>query len=498
MSDNEKKEKVVTKYDLKMQRRQAEKEKELRNKKIGKAVAIVAAVAVVALIASFPIRTFIATHEAFITVNGEKVTRAEFDYNYNNNVNRYVNQYGAYLGYFGLDVNSDFATQSYSDDMSWKDYFEQMTVESIKTSKGLKAEAEAAGFTFDSSEEVQEFKDSVKDAAKEANTSTAKYIKQLYGQYASMGRVTEYVAENAMVSAYMDQVSEGLVASDEEIQTYYEENKDDYDSVDYYVETFPAEIPEDATEEQIEAAMNAACSLADAAVDNVTENGELMLNVKNADAEYAISTWLFDENRKAGDTVVLPDEDNHIYYALGFEKRYLDEQPTANAHIIILGEDNGQSILDEWNAGAATEESFIELWSKNSADTSRKDGLYENLAADSLDTELADWLFAEGRQTGDTGYVVAESGTSYVVYYVGEGEINWKADIADILLSEAQNEYTEQFVDSVVVEDAKGNLNYLKVLAEREAAEAEGESSEETGEITEGENGEASESVEAQ
>ena len=474
MSDKEeKKEKVMTKYDRKMQRRQAEKEKEERNQKIMKGVCGVIVVAIVAFIASFPIRSYMATHETYITVNGENITRAEYDYNYNSTVNTYVNQYGAYLGYMGLDVNSDFSKQEYADGLTWKDNFDEMTVDALKANKALKADAIANGFTYDSSSEVAEFKSSVKDAAKDAGVSSGKYIKQLYGQYASMNAVAGYVGERAMLTAYSNYLSEKFTPSDEEIQTYYEEHSEDYETVSYYVSEFYADVDDDDTEEQIEEKMSEISDEALEAVGDLVVSGEYIENAKKSDVADAIVNWLFYEERQAGDQTVFPDDENYMYYALRFASRQKDEEPTANAHIIIT-QDDGQAILDEWNAGEATEANFIALWKKHSADTSMPDGLYKNIKGSSLDAELSDWIFNESRQAGDTGYISVEStGTNYVVYYVGEGDPSWKADIKSTLSSEAQNDYIDNLTENATVEDPKGNLNYLKVQAQNEAAQVD-------------------------
>lgn len=483
MSDNEeKKEKVVTKYDLKMERRRAEKEKEERNKKITMTVAGICVAAVVVWILSIPVSAYMASNGTFIKINDEKITKTEFEYNYNNEVNEYLNMYGAYASYFGLDVNSDFADQEYSDGLTWKDYFEEQTVDRMKTHKGIKAEAEASGFTFDTAEKVSDFKDSVKKAAKTASTSVGKYLKQRYGQYASMGNITKYVAEDAFVTAYMEKISDDLKPTDEEIQTYYEENAEDYDVVDYYVSEFPADLADsDFTDEQVEAAMKEAGNLADEALDTIMENGELQTDVVKSDAESVYADWLFDGSRKEGDTVVISDDENHIYYAIGFVSRHLNDAPTANARIIVTTEKSGQEILDEWNAGDATEDGFVALWKKYSEVTSVTDGLYENISEDGLDSELTDWIFAEERQPGDTGAVTVESsGTNYVIYYIGEGYPSWKADISNTLLTDAVNEYEEQFTDTVTVQDEKGNLNYLKVQAAQDAEAAEDVSGDDT------------------
>lgn len=476
MSDKEvKNEKVVTKYDRKVQRREEEKAKEAKQKKITAAVSIVAVIALVAFIASFPIRTFIAQNETFITINGEEITRVEFDYYYNNVVNDYVNQYGAYLSYFGLDASKDFSTQMYDDNLTWKDYFDEMTVENMKSTRAIKAEADAAGFQYDSASEVEEFEKSIKEAAKTAQVSTKKYVKQLYGQYASLNILTDFVAQSARNNAYYDQIAETKKATDEEIEAYYAENAVDYDSVDYYVMEFPAEITaEEPTEEEIEAAMNAACDLADAARESVDVNGELIEGETYSEVAYAISDWLFDEARQNGDTEVIEDADSNTYYAVEFVNRYLNEDATANIRLMTLGEGDGQAVLDEWTAGAATEESFAELCKKYSEDpnTSANGGLVEGATTDSLRAELADWVFAEERSVGDTTTITIEGVNTYVLYYVGAGQPEWKVNIGNVLQSENMNEYLTAIAEQVVVEDSKGNLNYLKVKAQLEAEEA--------------------------
>ncbi|MCM1091857.1 MAG: hypothetical protein NC092_05125 [Butyrivibrio sp.] len=479
MSDKEvkkeqEKEKVVTRYDRKMQRREEEKRKEQQQRKIAMAVGVVVVIALVAFAASFPVRAYLATHEPYVTINGEDITKVEFDYNYNNVVTNYVNQNGSFLSYFGLDVTQDFSTQMYSDNLSWKDYFEEMTVENMKKTKGLKAEADASGYVYDASKEIENFKTSVKEAAKSAETSTKAYIRQAYGQYATINNISEYMAETARVNAYFEELSESMKASDEEIDAYYEENKADYDSVDYYLATFSAEFPaEDATDEEIDAAMNDAYELALAAEDNLMEEGNLHTNVKQADADYEISDWLFDESRTSGDTTVIDDADNNMYYAVQFVKRYRDEALTANVRVVVPENIDGQALLDEWNAGEATEDSFAELCDKYGGSSTAKGGLIEGVAKSSVSDELADWIFADGRAAGDTGVVSTESGYTYVIYYVGQGDPEWKSDIANTLLSEAQAEYTDALAESAVVEDKKGKLHYLKVRAEEEASDAD-------------------------
>ncbi|MDE7268865.1 MAG: hypothetical protein K2N81_00145 [Acetatifactor sp.] len=471
MSDKEvKQEKVVTKYDRKVQRRKEEKEREQKRKKVNTIIGAVILVALVVFVVSFPVRTYLATHETYVTINGEDITKVEFDYNYNTVVNDFVSRNGSYLGFFGLDVTQDFSKQMYTDKLSWKDYFEEITVDNMKKTKGLKAEADAAGYEFDTAGTVAEFRSTMKDAAKEAKVSTKNYVKQMYGTYATLDAIAGYVAENARVNAYYQQVSEGMTASDEEIENYYKEHTEDYDSIDYYVESFLAETTSEApTDEEIEAAMNTAYNLADAAMITLEQTGKEITNDKYSDVEYVLADWLFDDSRKEGDTEVIEDADNYMYYAVKFTRRYLDETSTADLRVIMSQDIDGQAVLDEWNAGEATEESFAELCDQYGAVA--EGGLIEDVTKDSVSSDIADWVFADDRLAGDTTAITTEEGYTYVIYYVSQGDPEWKAEISNTLLSNAQTDYMDALSEKVIVEDKKGKLHYLKVQAEEETEE---------------------------
>ena len=99
-------EKIVTKYDLKMQRRKELKEREKREERISRITGITLVVILVCIVASFPIRNYLTLNGTYATVNGDAVTRVEFDFNYQVAKNNYLNQYGSYLGYFGLDTET--------------------------------------------------------------------------------------------------------------------------------------------------------------------------------------------------------------------------------------------------------------------------------------------------------------------------------------------------------------------------------------------------------
>ena len=528
MSKNEKvtenkeqtEQKVMTKYDRKVQKRKEEKEKEKKEERISTAVGIVFLVALVCLVASFPIRTYLATHETYVVINGEKVNKVEFDYAYNTSKNNYITQYGSYLSYFGLDTSKDLSTQMYSDTLTWQDYFEQNAVESLKQNKALMAEAKAAGFTYDTTDEYNTFKETIKTSAAAAGVSDKEYVRSIYGSYATMGRIEEYVKNDMVMNAYYQKLQEDNAPSDDEIQSYYEENKATYDSVDYRLTTIEADLPTEPTEladpveetaadttgttdgtattdttqdtayqpsdAEIAKAMEDAKVLADDAEQTVAKDGEAHENEKKSSVNYLISDWLFDDARKAGDTTIITNDSSHCYYVVAFEQRYLDETPSADVRVIIPGEDKtGEEILEEWKSGAATEDSFVELCKKYTQDTSAaaNGGLFEQVTKSGMTEELSNWIFDSSRQAGDTVSIAITDDATYVLYYIGQDQPEWKINIKNTLVSQAMTQYIDDITADITVEDPKGKLNYLKVQAE-ESATAETAAAE-TQEITE-------------
>ena len=513
--------KVMTKYDRKVQKRKEEKEKEKKEERISTTVGIVFLVALVCLVASFPIRTYLATHETYVVIKGEEVNKVEFDYVYNTSKNNYITQYGSYLSYFGLDTSKDLSTQMYSETLTWKDYFEQNAVESLKQNKALMAEAKAAGFTYDTTDEYNTFKETIKTSAAAAGVSDKEYVRSIYGSYATMGRIEEYVKNDMVMNAYYQKLQEDNAPSDDEVQSYYEENKATYDSVDYRLTTIEADLPTEPTEladpveetaadttgstdgtaatdstqdtayqpsdAEIAKAMEDAKVLADDAEQTVAKDGEAHENEKKSSVNYLISDWLFDDARKAGDTTVITNDNSHCYYVVAFEKRYLDETPSADVRVIIPTEDKtGEEILEEWKNGAATEDSFAELCKKYTQDTSAVEngGLFEQVTKTGMTEELSNWIFDSSRQAGDT-VAITVSDSTYVLYYIGQDQPEWKINIKNTLVSDTMSQHMQDITADVTVEDPKGKLNYLKVQAEESAAAETETATAETQEITE-------------
>ncbi len=485
-------EKKMTKYDLKMQRRAEEAKKDARESKVFTVVGICIVIALIALIASMPIRSYMAVHKTVCKVDGRDISQVEFDYYYSTFKNGYINNYGSYLYYvYGVDpATADLTSIYYDDTLNFEEYFQQQTVEQMRQNAALRKEMTAAGYSYDVTEDYQELNDNIDEAMKEGGMSEKEFYSANYGQYATRARIESYVKDYLEVSHYYSEIAEDYLPQDSEIDAYYAENADDYDMVDYRLVTISAEMPtaptdladegaavaEDGSytpsEKEKAKAMEDAEAEANKALETISKDGTLNERQTRSDVLYYVRDWLFDSSRKSGDTTVISSEEGKACYVLEFEDRYQDEESTVSMRAIIAEGDSGEEILAKY---AGTEESFIELVQEYSTEDNAKenDGLYEGIEKDTMEEEASAWLFDSARKEGDVTSIYIESeDMSYVFYYLSSGNPAWYYTIQSTLQSEALEAHLTEITEPISFEDPNGNLQYLKTLAAAEEAAA--------------------------
>lgn len=383
-TETEKEQKIVTKYDRKMEEKRKREEREKRESKMLRIGAIVLCVAIVAAVAGSITVSVLnkqaAVKKPYVTVGDHVVTRLEYDYYYHTTLNSYLTTYSSLLPYIGYDPEKDPDEQQYSEDMTWKDMFDQMTVGQIQQTKALLDDAAANGFTYDGTEDYDSTLASIKAGAEEKGVSLGDYYADTYGEYATESNIAPFLKDNFLVAAYYDDLMEKNAPSADEIKAYYEEHKKDYDKVDYRSFVFAADVPADEAgteasagtdgspdtdeaDKETERRMLEAKKKADAMLEQrkagedfetlCLENasGEDKENYKAEDTEYslsegktfsgtpsAISEWLYEDGRAEGDSAVIEDETNHQYYVVEFVKRYYDDADDASISNTIASE----------------------------------------------------------------------------------------------------------------------------------------------------------------
>ncbi len=472
---------VRTHYDIKMEQRAKAKQRAKREAWVWRTVGLVILAAILALILSFPIRRYIAIHETVCTIGGRDISRVEFDYNYNMVKNAYVKNYGSYLSYYGMDVNT-IEDEMYDNTLTFRDYFTKEAVERIKSTVALTTELEKEGYTYDITKDYEEYLEAMKEGAKEADLSLGEYYKESLGEYATQRRVENFVKESFLIAHFSDDKQGSFTPDDAAIDARYAEDADDYDLFDYNLIRVEAELPTEPTEladegaavsedgtytpseAEIEAAMKEAKEKADDIEDTVFDDGDVHTGERSASVNYVVRNWMVDPSRKAGDTTVIEADTTNCYYIAGFNARYQDTATTLTARIISTAEVTGDVIYMEYINGGATEETFISLVDKYSDSGTGNGGLYEGVTGGELPGDLGPWILDPARAAGDVTYYYEESsGETYVIYYVGVGKPSWYYTIRNLIESENMDAYLAGLTATVTVDDPKGNLKYVSL-----------------------------------
>lgn len=363
-----KQEKVMTKYDLKMQQRKEKEEKDKRDNLVSK---IIAAVVAVVLIGAIVISVMISVNAKKQAISGvyakvgeHEITALEYNFYYNTMISNYLNTYSAFLPYLGLDTTKDFSIQAYDENRTWKDVFDEMTVEQLKETKAMLDDAEAKGFVYETeAEDYASFQENFKKQAEAAGVSVSEYYKTMFGQYATESRIAPFVKESLHAGTYARKVMEDNRPTEDEITEKYEANKKDYDNVDYRMYSVLTNLTSESTDKEIQTAMAEALDKAETmkaerlagadfqelcdqynaqraeelgteetAEKETTENAEEESGEKNLiqGASYSAvvslyADWVYDEARQPGDIEIFADETNHKYYVVEFVARTYNE-----------------------------------------------------------------------------------------------------------------------------------------------------------------------------
>lgn len=373
--NNQSSEKKMTRYDLKMQRRREQEAREKRNKLIARCVGGGIAAIVVLVIGTSVYGSWADKHGEYIKIGDHSIKREEYDFYYALSRSSFLNTYSSILSYMGVDTSSDIDSQSYTSDMTFGDYFAEQAVSEMTTTYALLDQSQTEGFTYDTTDDVTEFETNITASAEENGLTFDEYLTQAYGDYATWDKVKSYYINYITSIEFEDSVSDGIEITDDDISTYYAENKDDYDLVDYRVFTLTADVPdvgsdsdEELTDEEQEAldaqkeeltqqAMTAASSDAQEFVSNVTDEDSFIAQCKAYDTDGSyddddaslksdiakssispteVGDWLYEEGRTAGDTTVIENTDSNSYEIVYFIDRKEDDAPTSDIRQIVI------------------------------------------------------------------------------------------------------------------------------------------------------------------
>ena len=346
--------------------------------------------------------------------------------------------------------------------------------------------------------------DTLASYAKSAGKSEGEYLKQLYGSNMTKKIFQGILKDTIIASHYQQDYIDSLQYTDEELQKYYEENKNSFDVANYEMITFngAAASTKDAdgntvqpTEEESAAALQKAKDAANAALEQV-KGGELL--VKAAKDYEPIGTyshpeagtysgdaatkWVFDESRQEGDTEIV--ENGTSIYLLVFHSRTRNDYNTVDVrHILFKVDTTGldskaedyqakleelkagkkqeaENALQAWKDAGGGEEAFAKLANELSDDTgsNTNGGLYKQVYKNKMVTGFNDWCFDESRKAGDTGIV--ENDGNYigyhVMYFVGTDDPYWMVQVRNAMTNKDYSEWSANLVKDITATENSG------------------------------------------
>ncbi len=430
--------------------------------------------------------------EIVLKIGTAEFSLNEFNFMYISTFNEvYSNLYSYYGEYISnvVDLTKPLEEQMIDDSTTWHSYITDYTTDTLTNLTSLYEAAVAEGFVLP--EEYQNDLDTIEeqltDVATQAGMTLEEYLGLMYGDGITIDTVREMTEFRYVAGAYADEYQNSLNVTDDDIKTYYEANKDTIDTVDFrYYSFFYGEgegsIAKDEAKDRadkIAATANAEEFNALAYEYSTEEQKEYFGEGKDptifpgagkGDSGIAdVDNWLFDSERKQGDTMVYLDEAYSSYLAIMFESR---NDPDYNfvdvRHVLITPEEaedgtvtdeaweaantQAEEAYAEYLAGEMTEEAFSELVKKYSKDGNASEGgIYEDVYKGQMVSEFEDWCFDETRIAGDTGIVKTQFGY-HIMYFVGEGENNLISLVKPTLINEQMNAWIEELSVNITAE----------------------------------------------
>lgn len=502
--------KKIDKKQRKLEAQRAEeekKQKENRKWKIGGS--LIAFVIAALLIFN---SSLVYNNVGSVKVGSTSYTNAEFQYYYYTSYYNFAETYSSFLSYL-IDTSSPLSSQtcSFDSEMTWAEYFEETALSTMQSVTSIYDDAMANGYEL-SEEYTAAIETDIETVTGYATaygySNIDDYLVALYGRGSSEELLREILYMNYLADEYSYSVYEAFAVETSDIDAWYEENKDTYDTFTYSYFNFSAETVEvevETTDETTgvvsvtteyqttDETMAEAKAGAEDIIAQVTDEMSLAAviegmggslfeaeGISGSSIDSTYSEWLMDDVRVAGDMTVIEVEGSG-YYIVMFGGRDDNQYNTVSArHILITAYDADEdgayseeeialaydAILEiqaEYEAGEMTEEAFAALAEIYSEDTgsNTNGGLYETIYKGQMVDGFEDFVFSS--EAGEVG-IVYNDGTYtgyHLVYALGEDDMTYHDYLGDVTL---RNEmYTEW--STALLEGYETSTNILLKMA---------------------------------
>ena len=314
------------------------------------------------------------------TMGGAELTLAQLQVYYWSEVFNFLNSYGSYASYLGLDYTVGLDTQlcgMSETEMTWQQYFLSCALDNWSAYQALSLEADATGYEMD--QETKDFLAAIPEdmatlAGSYGFTSVEELLLANFGPGVTVDTYAQHMYTYYNGFGYFEGLYNSVEFTDAEIEAYFDENAESY------------------------------------AESDVTKDSGIYVDVR------------------------------HILYVPETNGTDADGNAISTEEDWAAAEAKAQELLNQWLAGEQTEESFAELAIHNSEDpgSSGNGGLYENVYVGQMVEPFENWCFDETRKIGDYGIVKTDYGY-HIMYFVGSTDIWYHTAKSDMTAAAMEN-----------------------------------------------------------
>lgn len=406
---------------------------------------------------------------------------------------------------FDIPLSKQTTTNEDGKVVTWLDYLYDQVLDGIKSTymyynEAVKANGgEEPEITEDQKSELEDTLSQYEDTAQNYGYTLSAYLVQAMGKGVTESvfrreATISYIAQN-----YQSEMSETITDkeyTDADLETYRDSNVDDFEAVS--IRIFEAGSEDDAiafknalnsdgsnftdlcVQYSDDTAYNRSYYAQDEASTKLYATRSILQNAGYAIAtadhdhedgeehsddevlEYPGLDWLFSSDRQTGD---IYQYSTSVVYVL--QPVQIPEASSVNVrHILIAPEteddstdmtsatqeqwaaalETAEGILDEFNSGDRTEDSFATLATENTTDTgsASNGGLYENVIPGQMVDAFEAWALDPQRKAGDVGMVQTQYGY-HIMYFVGDtGTPIWKVNAETAIANEDANSAADE------------------------------------------------------
>ena len=456
-------------------------------------VFVTLAVALVAIV--FAITYFLDTgmDESFIsplTIKERDVSSGEFSFMY------HYELLSEGVDLFAADAEEKLSSPYLDDETfgDYREYFRFVTAKDLQKMDILYDDATAQGYSIETAhyDRANAYIKWLKGKADELGVPLDTYIKGVFGSQVDEQIIINTLAKKYFTEDYAD--GEKLVqlsASDSQAEDAYNQSRNIYDLVSYKILRITYEQREQAfidtanlhAQKILEKMKGdpskfescAAPYFSGVAANTLAEkDSTLVSNCRYDDISHDdFRNWLFDETRKDGDSIIIPDEDG-FPIILVFVSRVRMSEKLRNCYIISTNVQNEEFAPDIAASQALSQEIYDFIDDTDSCN--EVENLYNDyilagqlslihdgqIYKDKYLSKLSDWMFAPERQLGDKTLIEVE-GTFYVIYFISESP---NPEWYDMVNSFLRMNNLQQFIQSKEEEYAwkfnNDGLNQIK------------------------------------